>query len=114
MGSTIVVVVKRGHKFRIRGDFKVTVSPFLKVEQYNISKPQHLFHRLTGGQHFTKLNMSHAYLQLQLADSSKEMVNVNTPFFFPANVKELKAFMDKVNYNTKFLKQFFAIAFTIK
>ena len=41
--APIVAVSKRDGKFRICGDYKVTVNKFLDVDQYPLPKPAELF-----------------------------------------------------------------------
>ena len=55
--APIVPVPKRDGKFRICGDYKVTVNPHLDIEQYPLPKPQDLFVSLAGGQKFTNLDL---------------------------------------------------------
>ena len=50
------------------------------VDQYPIPLIDELFTRLNKGQRFTKLDLSDAYLQLELDDHSKELTVINTPF----------------------------------
>ena len=76
--APIVTVPKKDGKFRICGDFKVTINPVLDVEHYPLPKPQDLFASLTGGQKFTKLDLQQAYLQLPLEEESQKYVTVNT------------------------------------
>ena len=40
------------------GDYKVTLNPTLKVDQYPLPKPQDFFASLAGGQKFTKNRFS--------------------------------------------------------
>ncbi|KAJ8351825.1 hypothetical protein SKAU_G00233010 [Synaphobranchus kaupii] len=60
------------------GDYKLTVNQVSKLDAYPIPKIEDLFATLTGGQSFTKLDMSQAYQQLLLDDKSKEYLTVNT------------------------------------
>ena len=39
---------------------------------------EELFTSLSGGKKFTKLDLSHAYLQLELEEQSRELVTINT------------------------------------
>ena len=68
--TPIVAVPKKDGKFRICGDYKVTVNQALSVDQYPLPKPEDLFATLAGGKVFTKLDLSQAYLQLQLDEKS--------------------------------------------
>ena len=62
--TPIVVVQKPNGKVRICRDYKVTVNPQLHVDQHPIPRVDELFAKLQGGQHFSKLDMSDAYLQV--------------------------------------------------
>ena len=73
--SPIVAVVKPNGKYRICGDFKVTVNQAQMVNQYPLPKTEHLFATLAGGKKFTKLDPSQAYLQLQLEPESRKYCN---------------------------------------
>ena len=50
----------------------------MDVERYPLPRPQGLFATLAGGQQFTKLNLSTAYLQLLLENASRQYTMVNT------------------------------------
>ena len=47
-----------------------SVNPPSDVDQYPLPKPEDFFTALTGGQKFTKLDLSQAYLQLALSEKS--------------------------------------------
>ncbi len=47
-----------------------TVNLVLHVDQYPLPKPDDLFGTLAGGKKFTKLDLSQAYLQLELDEES--------------------------------------------
>ena len=49
------------------------------VEKYPIPHPERLFSKLAGCKKFSKLDLSSAYSQLMLDDSSKEITTINTP-----------------------------------
>ena len=76
--APIVAVPKKDGKFRICGDYKVTVNQALDVAQYPLPKPDDLFATLAGGKRFSKLDLSQAYQQLVLDDESKQYVTINT------------------------------------
>ena len=70
--APIVPVLKDGGtSIRICGDYKQTVNRASEVEQYPIPRIEDLFESLTGGESFTKLDLSQAYDQIPLAKESK-------------------------------------------
>ena len=64
--APIVAVPKKDGRFRICGDYKVTVNPVLEVNQYPLPKLDDLFATLSKGVVFSKLDLSQAYLHYQL------------------------------------------------
>ena len=76
--SPIVAVMKPNGKYQICGDFKVTVNQALMVNQYPLPNAEDLFTTLAGGKKFTKLDLSQAYLQLQLEPESQKYCTINT------------------------------------
>ena len=76
--APIVAVPKKDGKFRICGDYKVTVNPVLQVDQYPLPKPEDLFATLAGGKKFTTLGLSQTYLQLELDEQSSQYTTINT------------------------------------
>ncbi|XP_032879397.1 uncharacterized protein K02A2.6-like [Amblyraja radiata] len=65
-------------KVRICGDFKVTVNPVLKVVQYPLPKIDEIFASLAGGQHFSKIDLAQAYLQMEVEEVSRHYLTINT------------------------------------
>ena len=63
---------------RICGDFKVTINPNVEREHYPLPNVEELFASLPGGKVFSKLDLSHAYQQLELDAESQHCVTVNT------------------------------------
>lgn len=78
--APIVVVKKPNGKLRICADFKVTINPQIEVDRYPIPRIEELFHKLQGGKFFTKIDLSEAYLQVELSDVAKKFMVINTPF----------------------------------
>ncbi|XP_056128977.1 uncharacterized protein K02A2.6-like, partial [Lampris incognitus] len=76
--APIVCVPKKDDSVRICGDYKVTINPWLNVEQYPLPKTQDLFAKLAGGQQFTKLDFSQAYQQVLLEDNSRHYLTIST------------------------------------
>ena len=76
--TPVVVVPKADGSLRLCGDYKQTVNPQLDVDKYPLPNPTELFASLAGGCQFSKIDLSHAYQQLQLDESSRECVTINT------------------------------------
>ena len=75
-----IVPVWKSDKLSVRicGDFRLTVNPVSKLDNYPIPKVEDLFTKLQGGKSFTKLDMRQAYQQLELADESKKYVVISS------------------------------------
>ncbi|XP_021354167.1 uncharacterized protein K02A2.6-like [Mizuhopecten yessoensis] len=76
--TPIVPVMKRDGSVRLCGDFKVTVNKVLEVEQYPLPRTNDIFASLAGGQKFSKLDLQHAYLQMEVEEESKPLLTINT------------------------------------
>ena len=76
--APLVPVLKPDNTVRLCGDYKLTVNRVSKLEQYPIPRIEDLFANLSGGEKFSKLDMSHAYHQIALDEESKKFVTVNT------------------------------------
>ena len=76
--APIVPVMKSDGGVRICGDYKITVNRASKLEKYPIPRIDELFASLSGGRLFSKLDLSHAYLQVPLDESSQQFVTINT------------------------------------
>nr|XP_033477362.1 uncharacterized protein K02A2.6 [Epinephelus lanceolatus] len=76
--TPIVPVQKKDGGIRTCGDFKVTLNPVLTVEQYPLPRIDDLFAGLSGGEKFSKIDLSQAYLQMHVEEQSREMLTINT------------------------------------
>ena len=76
--APIVVVPKPGGKVRICADLSTSVNQALDINQYPLPKPNDLFVALNGGKVFSKIDLSEAYLQVELDDTSKDLLVINT------------------------------------
>ena len=59
--TPIVPILKPDGSVRICGDYKVTINPFLDVQEYPMPTAEELFTQLNGGETFSKLDLSSAY-----------------------------------------------------
>lgn len=76
--TSTVNIPKVDQSMRICGDYKVSINPWLEIDQYSIPKPQDLFTKLANGEKFTKLDLSQAYQQVELGENSKQYLTINT------------------------------------
>lgn len=76
--SPIVVVPKGDGSIRICGDYKVTINPLIEDNSYPLPTSEDLFATLAGSEVFSKIDLSHAYQQLELTENSKELCTINT------------------------------------
>ena len=105
-----VNVVKPSGEIRICGDFK-PLNRFLAVDQYPIPHPMDLFSALTGGQKFSKLDLSDACNQLRVDEQSQRYLVINThrglfkykrlPFGISPAPSLFQRIMDKILHNLK-------------
>ena len=76
--APIVPVVKQDGSVRICGDYKLTTNQAAKTESYPLPRIEDIFASLCGGKSFTKLDLAHAYNQIELDEDSKQLVVINT------------------------------------
>ncbi|XP_036322117.1 uncharacterized protein K02A2.6-like [Rhagoletis pomonella] len=77
--SPIVLAPKSDGSLRICGDFKLAVNAQIDIERYPMPTRESLLHTIRCGQHFSKIDLKDAYLQMELDDDSKEIMVINTP-----------------------------------
>lgn len=76
--APIVTVPKVDKSIRICGNYKVNINQSVEEETYPLPNTEDLFATLAGGKLFTKLDLSHAYQQLELDKDSEKYLTVNT------------------------------------
>ena len=74
----IVVADKSDGDIRICGNYKLTANKVLNLEQYPIPSLDDMVQTLQGGLKFSKVDLSHAYNQIELEDDSKKYTTINT------------------------------------
>ncbi|XP_061152316.1 uncharacterized protein K02A2.6-like [Syngnathus typhle] len=74
----VPVAKKSSDKVRICGDFKVTVNPVMHADQYPLPRIDDIFASLANGEHFTKIDLAQAYLQMEMDESSRKYLTINT------------------------------------
>ena len=76
--APIVPVLKKCGAVRICGDYKLTANLATVTDSYPLPKIEELFTDLAGRKTFTRLELSHAYLQLPLGDATEPLTTINT------------------------------------
>ena len=76
--TPIVPILKSDPSVCISGDYKVTINPVTKLDNYPIPKTEDLYATLGGGESYTKLDLSQAYQQLLLDEKSRNFTTINT------------------------------------
>ena len=104
--SPIVVVPKADNTIRICGDYKSTINQSVEDEQYVLPTTQDLYTALVGSKVFSKLDLSHAYAQLNVDKESQEYLTINThkclnsylklPYGVKSSPKIFQAKMDQI------------------
>ena len=76
--TPIVPLSKANGTVRICGDYKVNLNPVMKIEQYPLPKVADIFASLSGGQKVSKIDLTQAYLQMEVDEASKSLLTINT------------------------------------
>ncbi|KAK9681283.1 Reverse transcriptase (RNA-dependent DNA polymerase) [Popillia japonica] len=76
--SPIVPVSKSNGDIRICGDFKVSINQYLLVDEYQLPTIDELLATMAGGDKSTKIDLSRAYLQLEVAPEDRHLLTLNT------------------------------------
>lgn len=75
--TPLVPVRKADGGLRICADYKITLNPVLLVDRYPLPKIDDLLVSLNGATHFSKIDLSLAYNQIEL-DNTKDLTVINT------------------------------------
>ncbi len=74
----IVVAPKPNGQIRICGNYKITANKVLRLEQYPLPTLEDMMQDLQGGQKYTKIDLSHAYHQIELDEEARKYTTINT------------------------------------
>ena len=72
--TPLVIVPKSNGNMRICGDFKVTINQYAETKVYPLPTTEDIFANLAGGHVFTSLDLLQEYLQLPVAEDSKDLL----------------------------------------
>lgn len=76
--TPIVVVPKKDGSVRICGDYKVTLNTALVVDEHPLPTIEELFCKMAGGERFSKIDLTKAYLQLEVHPSDRLLLTLST------------------------------------
>ena len=74
--APIVTPVKKDGSARVCGDFKVTINPQLKVDEYPLPRIDNIYASLGGGTLFSVLDLRNAYVTVE--EHSRPFLTINT------------------------------------
>lgn len=76
--APIVVVQKSNGKIRVTADYSTGLNNALEPNMHPLPTPEEIFSQLAGSTVFSKLDLSDAYLQVELDDEAKKLMSINT------------------------------------
>ena len=76
--TPIVTPLKANGTVRVCGDFRVSVNPLIKQTAVTTPAVDDMFEGMSGCQIFSKIDLTNAFLQIPLEESSKELTTINT------------------------------------
>lgn len=76
--APIVSVRKPGGKIRICADYSTGLNAVLESHHYPLPTPDDIFSKLSGSKIFSIIDLSDAYLQVEVDDDSKKLLTINT------------------------------------
>ncbi|XP_062715677.1 uncharacterized protein K02A2.6-like [Aedes albopictus] len=76
--APIVAVRKPNGRVRICADYSTGLNEALEANHYPLPTPEEIFAQLNGSTVFSIIDLSDAYLQLEVDDDSKKLLTINT------------------------------------
>ncbi|XP_055527162.1 uncharacterized protein K02A2.6-like [Wyeomyia smithii] len=76
--APIVVVRKPNGRIRICADFSTGLNDVLEPNQYPLPLPEDIFAKMSGCRYFSHIDLSDAYLQVQVDESCQNLLTINT------------------------------------
>ncbi|XP_014783246.1 uncharacterized protein K02A2.6-like [Octopus bimaculoides] len=73
-----VYLKKKNNEVRVCADFSTGLNDCLKKYNYPLPNPEEVFAKCNGGENFSKLDLSEAYLQLQVDEECAKVLTINT------------------------------------
>lgn len=76
--APVMVVKKPDGSTRLCVDYSTGLNDALQLHQHPLPVPEDIFATLNGGQVFSQIDLSDAYLQVELDEGSQQLCNINT------------------------------------
>uniref|UniRef100_A0A183C855 RNA-directed DNA polymerase n=1 Tax=Globodera pallida TaxID=36090 RepID=A0A183C855_GLOPA len=76
--APVLVVKKANGTARLCADFSTGLNDSLQLHQHPLPLPSDIFAKLNGGKYFSKVDLSDAYLQIELGEDSKKLCTIAT------------------------------------
>lgn len=76
--TPVVSIRKSNNKIRLCGDYKVTLNKNLLMDEHPLLTIEELFASMSGGTKFSKLDLTRAYLQLEVDPECREYLTLST------------------------------------
>ncbi|XP_055684592.1 uncharacterized protein K02A2.6-like [Lutzomyia longipalpis] len=76
--TPIVAIQKASGKIRLCGDYSSTLNPNLVIDRHPLPTVEELFSGMAGGKKFSKLDLSQAYMQMEVREEDQELLTLNT------------------------------------
>ena len=76
--TPIVPVKKSNNKIRICGDYKISLNPNLMIDEHPLPTIEELFADMAGGDKFSKIDLTQAYLQMEIHPDDRELMTLST------------------------------------
>ncbi|XP_031358273.1 uncharacterized protein K02A2.6-like, partial [Photinus pyralis] len=77
-GTPLVPIIKNDGSLKLCGDYRLTVNRYFKQVQYPLPSVESILMELSGGESFTKLDLSYAYNQISVDDESAMILTWTT------------------------------------
>ncbi|XP_059610782.1 uncharacterized protein K02A2.6-like [Phlebotomus argentipes] len=76
--TPVVAIPKSSGRVRLCGDYSCTVNPRLIIDKHPLPTTEELLSDLAGGERFSKIDLSQAYLQLEVREEDREILTLST------------------------------------